>query len=140
MIKFILIFAFLFAVPPSKESDVRVELRGIRNAKGNLALLLFNKKEGFPSDHTKAIRQLVVPAAQGKVILQLNKLPFDTYALAVIHDENDNLQLDTNWLGIPKEGYGFSGNKMGLMGPPAFGDAAFSVHSADQQVVIDIKY
>ncbi len=32
-----------------------------------------------------------------------------TYALAVIHDENGNGKLDTNWVGIPTEGYGFSG-------------------------------
>ena len=27
-----------------------------------------------------------------------------------MHDENDNNQLDTNFLGIPSEGYGFSNN------------------------------
>jgi uncharacterized protein (DUF2141 family) len=29
------------------------------------------------------------------------------YAIAVIHDENRNGELDTNMFGIPKEGYGF---------------------------------
>lgn len=31
-----------------------------------------------------------------------------TYALAVIHDESMNGEIDTNWLGVPREGYGFS--------------------------------
>jgi len=35
-------------------------------------------------------------------------IPPGTYALVVIHDENMNGKLDTNWVGIPKEGYGFS--------------------------------
>jgi uncharacterized protein (DUF2141 family) len=35
-------------------------------------------------------------------------IPPGTYSLAVVQDENMNGKLDTNWLGIPKEGYGFA--------------------------------
>ncbi len=48
-----------------------------------------------------------------------------TYALAVIHDENMNGKLDTNWLGIPIEGYGFSNDAKGLFGAPSFSAARF---------------
>jgi uncharacterized protein (DUF2141 family) len=48
-----------------------------------------------------------------------------TYALAVIYDENMNGKLDTNWLGIPIEGYGFSNDAKGLFGMPSYSAARF---------------
>ncbi len=52
-------------------------------------------------------------------------IPPGTYALAVIHDENMNGKLDTNWLGVPKEGYGFSNDVKAVRGAPSFSDASF---------------
>ena len=53
-------------------------------------------------------------------------IPPGTYALAVIHDENSNGKLDTNWLGIPTEGYGFSNDAKALLGAPSFAAASFA--------------
>jgi uncharacterized protein (DUF2141 family) len=50
-------------------------------------------------------------------------IPPGTYALAVIHDENMNGKLDTNWLGIPKEGYGFSNAVKAMRGAPTRSEA-----------------
>ena len=52
-------------------------------------------------------------------------IPPGTYARAVIHDEDMNGKLDTNWLGIPTEGYGFSNDATGVLGPPPFSAASF---------------
>lgn len=38
-------------------------------------------------------------------------LPDGTYAVAVVHDTNNNGLLDTNFLGMPKEGYALSGSR-----------------------------
>ena len=52
-------------------------------------------------------------------------IPPGTYALAVIHDENVNGILDTHWLGVPAEGYGFSSDAKALLGAPSFSAASF---------------
>jgi len=39
------------------------------------------------------------------------------YAVSVFHDENSNGKLDTNFLGIPREGVGASNNAKGHFGP-----------------------
>jgi uncharacterized protein (DUF2141 family) len=41
------------------------------------------------------------------------------------NDENMNGKLDTNWLGIPKEGYGFSNDEKALLDAPSFSAASF---------------
>lgn len=54
-------------------------------------------------------------------------LPKGEYAIAVFYDENNNGELDTNWIGIPKEPLGFSIGKMKTFGPPSFTDCTFIV-------------
>ncbi|MDR0612870.1 MAG: DUF2141 domain-containing protein, partial [Dysgonamonadaceae bacterium] len=55
------------------------------------------------------------------------ELPEGEYAISVYHDENDNNKLDTGVFGIPTEGYGFSNNVKGFMGPPSFKESKFSL-------------
>ncbi|WP_232279356.1 DUF2141 domain-containing protein [Psychromonas ingrahamii] len=47
------------------------------------------------------------------------------YAMAVIHDENTNGKLDTNLIGVPKEGFGFSNNAKALLSAPSFSAPSF---------------
>ena len=67
-------------------------------------------------------------------------IPPGTYALAVIHDENMNGKLDTNWLGIPKEGYGFSNDAKALLSAPSFSAASFSYEGGDLALTITLHY
>ena len=50
------------------------------------------------------------------------------YAFSFFHDLNNNKKLDTNFLGIPKEPYGFSNNKKGRFGPPKFSEASLEIN------------
>jgi uncharacterized protein (DUF2141 family) len=50
-----------------------------------------------------------------------------TYAISVIHDANNNKKFDTNFLGIPTEGYGASQNKLPFAAAPKFEENKFTV-------------
>ena len=63
-----------------------------------------------------------------------------TYAVSVYHDENSNDKLDTNFLGIPREGVGASNNAHGHMGPPKFDSAKFQWAGAWLNLEITINY
>lgn len=63
-----------------------------------------------------------------------------TYALAVIHDENMDGEIDTNWLGVPTEGYGFSAGAEASMSAPSFEDASFTYEGGDLDLTISLKY
>jgi uncharacterized protein (DUF2141 family) len=49
----------------------------------------------------------------------LDSLPAGEYVFAIFHDENNNKQIDQNFLGIPTEGLPFSNNELGNFGPPS---------------------
>lgn len=67
-------------------------------------------------------------------------IPPGTYALAVVHDENMNGKLDTNLLGIPKEGYGFSNDAKALLGAPTFSAASFPYDGQYLELTISLNY
>ena len=65
-------------------------------------------------------------------------IPAGTYAISVIQDENLDGKLTKNFLGIPKEPYGFSKNKYGMFGPPAFENVSFEVEN-DSNISLTIN-
>ncbi len=69
---------------------------------------------------------------------RLNDITPGTYAIAVFHDENGNGQLDT-FLGIPREGFGFSRNPPVRPRAPRFAECSFDAHG-DSAVAIAMKY
>ena len=126
---------------PSKPSGtlrLTVHIERLRNSKGKLAVALFADPDSFP-DQSKAKRgQLAAIVGRGGKV-QFEGLKAGTYAIAVLHDENGNEKMDFNWLGMPLEGYGFSRDATGFLGPPSFKDAALLIKS-DARTSIKVRY
>lgn len=127
-----------FRTPPA--GGVSIKIKGIEGNKGQLALLIFNGATGFPSDHTKAIKQAMVPITGSTVVYTFADLPAGTYAVTVMHDENKNNTLDTNMFGIPEEGIGVSNDALSMFGPPAFKECSFSHSGNTTGIEITLDY
>jgi uncharacterized protein (DUF2141 family) len=123
-----------------ESSALTIEIRGVRSSKGQIGILVFNKENGFPSTAEQAIHKGFVPARLGSFTHEVKGLATGKMAVALMHDENNNSLLDTNFLGIPKEGTGVSNNVTAYFGPPEFGDCAFDFTRSGQRIVIEIKY
>ncbi len=68
------------------------------------------------------------------------EVPAGTYALVVLHDENMNARADYNWIGLPKEGYGFSNDARGTLGAPSFSQASFAYDGKSLELTITLHY
>jgi len=66
-------------------------------------------------------------------------IPAGSYAVAIFHDENSDGVCNTNFLGIPEEGYGFSNNIKPLLSAPTFDEAKVSVKK-DTEIEIHLIY
>jgi len=126
-------------IPPKSSSIVRtldsvdkkeyliVKISNIKELKGELKIALYNNKDSFDKqENPVATKQITVNQYTIEVKFD-NLLPGNGYALAVYHDANQNGKLDTNFLGIPKEGFCFSNNAMGSFGPPSYEDCTFEI-------------
>lgn len=136
---FFLIFLFPFQLLAQNEGQtLEIKIDGLRNNKGTVYATLFNSTDGFPSDPKKAVKKAGVKVIEGNSIIFKN-IPAGTYAVALLHDENDNNKMDTNFIGIPNEGYGASNDAKGTFGPPKFEDAKFDFKQA-KSINIKITY
>ena len=91
-----------------------VEIQGIRKG-GVLNLEICSSKEAFESDEDASGVLARIEETVGKGSYQRSlDIPAGTYAIKLHIDENENGELDTNFLGIPKEQYGTSNNLLFL--------------------------
>ncbi len=120
---------------------VHATILDIRNSTGTVACALFGDPEGFPEEFLRyATNIMAIKVQDTKARCDFLDIPPGRYALAVIHDENVNGKLDTNWLGIPKEGYGFSNGARASMGAPSFDAASFRYDGKDLDMAISLTY
>lgn len=122
-------------------ADLTVEIRGIRSADGGVFLAVHGPqtKSTFPSgDEVAAARH--EPARAGTLRFVFDDLAPGRYALAAFHDENGNGALDTNLIGMPKEGYGFGNDASATFGPPGFEAAAVTVGDTSAVAVMNVVY
>ena len=119
--------------------DLSVNVNGVKNNSGTIRVVLHDKARGFPGDRQPyAVQE--VGASPGSVTVRFAGLAPGLYAISFFHDENGNKKLDTNLLGLPKEGYGFSNNATAAFGPPDFQAARFQVGGADSLIKVDVNY
>ncbi|MDP4624217.1 MAG: DUF2141 domain-containing protein [Akkermansiaceae bacterium] len=116
---------------------VKVTITGIRNDKGQVAALVYKAEKGFPDQRGDAYKVVSLPAKKGSVTLTMKGLEPGKYAIAVIHDENSDGAMETNFIGLPKEGVGVTGG-MGYS-KPKFHKSVIEV-KAGQEVSIFLKY
>jgi uncharacterized protein (DUF2141 family) len=119
--------------------DLTVTIGGTRNANGAVALALFNSETSFPRAPL-AFASARIKAAQANAGFTFHNLAPGKYAVSAFHDENDNGKLDTDAVGFPTEGFGFSNDARGTLGPPAFAKAAFELGEDKMSVAVQVKY
>ena len=76
----------------------------------------------------------------GHATCEFHGVSAGVYAVSIFHDENLNGRLDTNWMGIPREGVGASNNPKPRMGPPKFAAAEFQHSGASMDFEIIMHY
>jgi uncharacterized protein (DUF2141 family) len=121
--------------------SINVKIQNIANNSGVIACAIFESEEGFPSKFVKFASKTMLTQIRGKdAIFEFSDIKPGKYAIAVIHDKNRNGELDTNLLGIPTEGYGFSSDAKITMSAPSYSDALFSYDGGHLQMSISLHY
>jgi len=116
----LVLFAF-----QSSAATLDIEVQGITKG-GILNLEISSSKETFESDGggTGVAARIQERVTKGQYQRSFD-IPPGTYAVKLHIDENENGELDTNFLGIPKEQYGILNNTLFLN----FDAASFSLNT-----------
>lgn len=123
-----------------EENLIHVEVTGMRNSQGRIVCALYSSADGFPKKSEKALAHVDTAIADKQGLCEFSRIAPGTYAVSVFHDENSNGKLDTNFMGIPREGVGASNDAKGHFGPPKFDAAAFRFSGGRMNLTIHIRY
>ena len=139
----VLFFAFaialIFMAGQASAARIIVTIDGLKSAQGNIFVGLYASPAKFLQGN-QADAQKRVRASAGPITVTFDNLQPGTYAVGAFHDENANDHLDTNFLGLPTEGYALSNGVRPVMSKPTFQQAAFTVSNGDKPVALHIRY
>ncbi len=132
-----LAIAPLLAASEARAGDIAVTLTGIRTPTGVVKLALAGSAESYDGKAAPVQSTGGPPTGDSATFVFADVAP-GRYAVMVTHDENGNGQMDTNTIGMPLEGYGFSNNP-DVMRKPTWEEASFEVDAEGEVVAIELR-
>ncbi len=131
-----ILLSYLLTSPQKNLADIVITVTGLDEITGTIRIGLFNSEDTFLNHSFKRQNQSVTKLEFKGV---LEDIPEGTYAISIYHDKNSNGELDSNFLRIPKEPYGFSNNPKTTFGPPDFQQASFNHMDKTTHIKIQLK-
>lgn len=135
-----LVMASAGLAAPASAGTVTITVTDLRNTKGVVRACMTTVKAIFPRCIKDPNSHRTVVSANGTVTIKFENVKPGDYAIALLHDENNNGKADRVLGMAPKEGYGFSRDAPVRMAPPKWEDAVFSIGSASQSIRIKMRY
>ena len=117
--------------------SLTIEVKNLRNSKGVMQYLLYNKDGSIPDKELKNYYKILNSEIKdGFSSITFNDLPPGKYAVGVFHDENKNGEIDKGFV-KPLEGIGYSNyESIGLNNKPKYAKASFQL---TENKMINIK-
>ena len=131
-------------VPSSPTATLKIHIRGLRSGAGQVGCLLFNTAEDFPIKSEHAVGRVWAPVTQANgawlSTCEFSNVAPGVYAVSVLHDENANWKMDTNFLHMPTEGYGASRDNLPRLSAPTFEDSKFTLTGGVTELDVHLRY
>lgn len=119
---------------------LRISITGIRSSEGTIRLYFYTSNDSFEKEKPLFTRAAPKTGmANGTLTLSYSDIKPGTYGIALLDDENNNLDMDYGWF-LPKEGFGFSNHYHTGFSKPKLSDFDFTLGSGVLTVEIRIRY
>ncbi|MDE2111006.1 MAG: DUF2141 domain-containing protein [Alphaproteobacteria bacterium] len=135
-----LLLAALMVLMPlaASAATLTVRVEKINKKGGDLHVALYNEVL-WPNDDAKPIADRIVPAVAPETSVVFEHVAPGVYGVKTYQDINRNGRFDQNWLGLPEEPYGFSGDARPILSEPGFNRTKFTVSDGDNEIVIHLQ-
>lgn len=130
LITFLALMCSTLTLNAQTKPTINLKVEGMRNTDGYILVQLVDK-------NLASIVELKQEVIDGVVLIAINDIAPGTYGIRICHDEDNNDDMTTNWIGLPKEGFGYSWDKKVRMKEPDFEEYAFT-HTDDQDIDVSI--
>ena len=136
--------AALFAAAPALAQEAAatatlvIHVRNVSPKGGMLRLGLYDEAR-YPDDDSTPVAAADVKAELGQTTITLHHVPAGTYAIEAFQDVNANNRMDTSWLGLPQEPFGFSRDAKPVLSKPGFAKVKFEVAAGVNTQILHLQ-
>ena len=113
------------SVTGSPKADLTISIEDV--LPGGIVRLGVYDRARYPDDNSTPVAFANVPAVEGETTVTLHNITPGTYAIEAYQDVNSNNKMDTSWLGLPEEPFGFSRDAVPFLSKPSFDDVSFTL-------------
>lgn len=131
--------ALLATVSVAEAAELKITVRQVLPQQGEVLVALYDTAEGWPDQPRPTQTAQRLKADGDTMTLTFSELTPGRWAVMVLQDLNGNGRVDKNFVGLPKEPYGASNNRLPRMAPPAFADALVDVGPTGADVIIELR-
>lgn len=124
------------AAGPTANLTIRVE--NVLPAGGILRLGLYDQAS-YPNDASKPTASADIPAIAGETIVRLHDIPPGVYAIQAYQDVNANDRMDTSWIGLPLEPFGFSRDAPPFLSKPSFDQVKITLVAGENSQILHLQ-
>lgn len=120
---------------------LEIKITNIENGSGTIYIAILDSAEDWlkSDSESKPFRDATqAVSSTDDLVVSIGDLPPGKYAISLFQDLNGDAEMDTNFVGFPKEPFGFSA-PMGKFGPPKFDEAAIEVSGENTSVEISLN-
>lgn len=129
----------VIAVPAFAAEALTIRIEGLSTTDGQVMVAIFDDADSFPDDDKALRREIIQVSDKLEAVWIVEGLSPGQYGVAMFHDIDGDEVLNTNFIGMPKEPYGFSNNARGRFGPPAFEATVFAFDGQPKTISIQPK-
>jgi uncharacterized protein (DUF2141 family) len=137
LLKSILFFAA--TLNPIINTQPNLVVSHLENKSGKLFIGWYDSEENFEDKKDPVFTKVVEVKNQSEISIPFDNIPVGKYAISIFLDENGNKKMDKNFIGIPKEKYGFSNNVIPATRAANFEEAVFEIDKKTKMIAIRLK-
>jgi uncharacterized protein (DUF2141 family) len=120
--------------------NTQVHITGIRSDKGKIILKIFKDQATFEKEQAFKTQSFDKKTLKNGELNVSIDLPPGTYGITLLDDENNDGKLEKSFVGMPKEGFGFSNFFLQKMKKPTFEEFKTQIKKDENKVQIKVKY
>lgn len=119
--------------------DISIIIKGLKNTKGQIMISINRGPEGWPEENF--IEQRFIPEFTAPNFTVIFKdMPYGNYAVGVLHDEDKNGEMTKNFIGMPKEAFGFTRNYKVVFRAPKYEESNFEANTPELTLEVDLQH
>ena len=117
-----------------------IQIENIRSSKGTISLAFFGDSASYHEKKPFMVKKINKESMVNGCLSVCMEMDPGRYGIALMDDENNDDQMEFNFLGIPREGFGFSDFNSRGFRRPVFSDFDFILTESNLNIRIVIRY